>query len=579
MEQKASRFSLKQFLSFKSIPEALKYFFPSYICFLSAGVFAIMFIHNADVLSDAAGYILCGIALALIGCMASNIPAARGLVSQKTNLFLSLASGLAGALYAFILFLLQKRTPWMSSSLILCTGVVIAAGVLFEVFIVSLLQKGSSMRHLFSVLLHAILLELIMNILSGGLVILYMAVQMLLFPDSYMEGFADGPILLFTAVYPLLLFPVLARREEQDFPKFLYYFFSCGVMPLLAAFTGVFYIYLLRILVLGEWPSNEVAPLVLFGSAVGIILTVFFLHQREKKAARLFLRIFPAAWLLPLGMFFTSVLIRVRAYGCTPERMLLVLFGFWMLFLLAASFFSKKLSGSTVILSFLLTFVLAVMPPVSFPFRISRQDQAMRLNRALQDAQMGTWHDVLPREDTGGEIAQRILSSADYLTENTGARIVSHDGTVYDGQNAEQVFGFTHAVSEQNPYENPSFHTVYSVIYSEDGSFIDTAGSRYYISDLAFWPGTDFSCQGGKLKVTGAGLLKIDLDGSLYTFDLNPVMQEAAQRYEAGDPVWYIADVSRDGQTLRLLIRYLEYEDTENGSDLSYMSFDLLVME
>ncbi|WP_163272025.1 DUF4153 domain-containing protein [Chelativorans alearense] len=99
--------------------------------------------------------------------------------------------------------------------------------------------------------------------------------------------------------------------------------------PLLILYAVILHLYALRIVITGEVPQGQIGWLVLaygvclFGAL--ILCNPFF--GRARAPTRLFLRFWPFCLPVPLILLFYALALRVNAYGVTPERYLLGLFG------------------------------------------------------------------------------------------------------------------------------------------------------------------------------------------------------------------------------------------------------------
>ena len=288
--------------------------------------------------------------------------------------------------------------------------------------------------------------------------------------------------------------------------------------------------------------------------------------------AKWFLRIFPIAWLLPLGMYFMSVFIRVNAYGFTPERVLLVLFGLWMILFVVAVSFIKKCTAAHVILSFALIFSLAVAPPASLPFRLSKADQIFRLKQAIAQANLGSAECIEQNPGADPAVLLKAISSAQYLAEHTNVRITASDGTVYDGTNTEAVFGVSEYDMESLVYDDGVSDPIWISSALYNGAALDVSNMQNLYLSLD-WSGTAASFDDG-LSVSKEGVLSMDLpDGLSSRIDLIPYAREAVLRYEADDPNWYIFDTEQNGVHFRIVFEGIEYK-VESDGDFTFTMLD-----
>lgn len=99
--------------------------------------------------------------------------------------------------------------------------------------------------------------------------------------------------------------------------------------PLLIVYALILHAYALKIVISGEVPQGQIGWLVLvYGLFVfGALLTINPFFDRARAPTRLFLRFWPVFLPVPLVLLFYALWLRVGAYGFTPDRVLLGLFG------------------------------------------------------------------------------------------------------------------------------------------------------------------------------------------------------------------------------------------------------------
>ena len=388
-----------------------------------------------------------------------------------------------------------------------------------------------------------------------GLMIVLGTIATLLGQTSVFVVTGDAAAILYGLVLPLFLIPALFSGSSAPYGRTLRGFAAYVVLPLLAAFTLVLCVYLVQILLSGVWPSNSVSPLVLFGSAVGAVALVFYAGAPQERAAKLFGRIFPIVWLLPLGMLFAAAYIRIRAYGATPERLLVVALGLWMLGVCAVCIVRRRAFGAhTALLALAAVLAFCTLGPAVNVFSLSQQSQRMRLNRALAAAGMGSVDCVLPGGNETDEQRQQILSAAGYLAQNSDIAIVREDAKVFDGTDAMAFFCFV--PEEQGQWIDGEF------VYEAMPENLYLTADPVCVSTQGAWIYSNVTISEGELTVPNApdapqiladntafGLYYTSDDGArLHAVDVGQAIQIAVEQYEAGQQNWNV--VSCDGVQL-----------------------------
>lgn len=116
--------------------------------------------------------------------------------------------------------------------------------------------------------------------------------------------------------------------ETSNYPKLLKVLVLYIIMPILAVYTAILYVYFAKIIVTLQWPIGMVAHLVLWYSVVCAVI-IFFISPLygENKWTRGFTFLLPKVIIPLLLMMFVSIGIRVKAYGITENRYFVILLG------------------------------------------------------------------------------------------------------------------------------------------------------------------------------------------------------------------------------------------------------------
>ncbi|MGY2132783.1 DUF4153 domain-containing protein [Hymenobacter sp. HD11105] len=125
-----------------------------------------------------------------------------------------------------------------------------------------------------------------------------------------------------------------ALERETGYPKGLKLFTQFVLLPLVVLYLAILYAYLARILGLWELPKGWVSTLVL-ALAVAGIFALLLIHPIRDAAENTWIRTF-ARWfywsLFPLlGLLAVAISTRIRAYGITEERYLVLVLAAWLM--------------------------------------------------------------------------------------------------------------------------------------------------------------------------------------------------------------------------------------------------------
>lgn len=224
--------------------------------------------------------------------------------------------------------------------------------------------------------------------------------------------------LFLTPVYWLSTLPRLSayRAEELERPDFLPRAFGFlgqfVLVPLLIIYGLILLVYTVQIVVTQRLPEGLIGWMVLgfvvVGAATWLVLHPPFI--RTRLLVRFFRRFWFWLTLVPLGLFFVAVWIRVEAYGLTDERLLLLAGGVWATILAAAYLLGRgdirlipALAGGILLLLSIGPWNYANLPIAQ---------QTMRLEALL--AQPGKGGASFPPDWTPAQVASAV-AIIDYL--------------------------------------------------------------------------------------------------------------------------------------------------------------------
>lgn len=126
----------------------------------------------------------------------------------------------------------------------------------------------------------------------------------------------------------------LDRLDElTEYPKGLKIFSQYVLLPLLALFLIILYVYGGKILVFWHWPKGVVSNLIVGISVLGI-LTFLLLHPYSSISGNGWIRIASRSYyfaLIPLIIIlFIAIGMRTNEYGITVSRYVILLLGVWL---------------------------------------------------------------------------------------------------------------------------------------------------------------------------------------------------------------------------------------------------------
>ncbi len=285
------------------------------------------------------------------------------------------------------------------------------------------------------------------GIIIGGLSGILYSLKELLNVPIVDKHYTDTTLVVAGVILPSFFFAGIPQKDaslHETHTKFFRILLLYVLMPILAAYTAVLYIYFIRILVVHELPNNIIGNLVLWYSIVGVL--VLYLSKPEtavNKWAKFFDRWFPRLLLLPLGMMFVAIFIRIHHYGVTEPRYFTIVGGLWSLAMALFVVFSKPEKRRNIIIPLAASFlaVLSVLGPWS-AFSLSINSQNQRLSALLTENNLVADGKLVKNSDLSQDVKSNI--SSDILYFNNYHEI--DDITAFSGyetlDDVERAIGF-----------------------------------------------------------------------------------------------------------------------------------------
>ncbi len=280
--------------------------------------------------------------------------------------------------------------------------------------------------------------EYIMGVISGNFLILvvYFVVNLglltltFVFTELLFGDFGDiyPPLaVIATGLYLGGSALVILTDSLTDIPKFMNVLFRYVLYGMSLAAYVIVYLYIIKILVLQDFPSNSVYGILTSLFCFSIPLAYLNIDHTTgfiEKISRILPYIF--APLVFLQIY--TVAVRIRQYGLTPSRDLGIIFIMFEICYIVWYTIRREALHYIVLVLAALTFLLTFMP-VSNALSVPELTQAFTLRRCLKyDAA------TIPED-----LRRRMYSAYDYLRNmDNGARYISDH---YSSERIEEMLG------------------------------------------------------------------------------------------------------------------------------------------
>jgi VIT1/CCC1 family predicted Fe2+/Mn2+ transporter len=374
-------------------------------------------------------------------------------------------------------------------------------------------------------------------------IVLFGGLSAILFSINKLLGIRIiGEVYYYTWLFVVFIFAVSyflsgipAKHKEiaiVTYPKLLRILLLYIVMPLLTVYTVILYIYFIKVIVTMQWPVGIVSHLVLWYSA--IVTIVLFLinpiHEKNNWAYR-FIKFAPKVLLPLLLMMFTSMGIRIKAYGVTEPRYYVIILALWVFCIMLYFSFSKKFRSIVIPVSLALVALLSVFGPLS-SYSVSKYSQNYRLEKILIKNNMLKSGTIQSSPNISTEDKINISSILEYFKNNHSLEAVKYLPQGFRLDDMNKVFGF----SFESPMNEANGGYFYYRRNSEERAF-DIKGYDYFI-DMRGYMNDDsskesdfhaiFDYEGNNLKISYKGK-------ELYEKNFTSFMKHLLSKHGTGD--------------------------------------------
>ncbi|MFH5836288.1 DUF4153 domain-containing protein [Proteiniclasticum sp. C24MP] len=418
--------------------------------------------------------------------------------------------------------------------------------------------------------------------------VLYFGISAIIFTiNALFDADIDGKwffyfFLMVTFIFGALMFLSKLPEKEESFESYPYskalkILLLYIVIPLITIYTGILYVYFIKILVTQEWPRGLVSNLVLWYSVVSAAV-IFFITPilEENRLAEIFRTWFPRILLPILAMMFVSIGKRIAQYGVTENRYFVVLLGIWVLLIMVYFIVKKKLTNIFIPVTLSIFALVSILGPLS-AFSVSSFSQNQRFTALLEKNDMLQSGSIQPGTNVSEEDRKNISSIVSYFDSRDPSKI-KYLGDDYEYNDFESVFGF----ERQDYYRYPEMEYIY-LSSDMDRTGIDIKGYDYLFT--VNYNTRTAETDGITLELDNVTDLIVRLNGEpIMTEDLSEdierivrenedQMQKAQIAYEDS-----IILKENDRVSVKLILRELSARKTDSDTlDFDYINFNILL--
>jgi len=360
-------------------------------------------------------------------------------------------------------------------------------------------KKENKEKYLQSVFSNFVITGIFVAVLWIGIEIILTTVNYLFFysGDSLFFRLTTYSFWFITEVFGASLFLSLLKKpddnlENYEFPFIFNLLIKFVIIPLIIIYTGVLYIYMMKVLISMHLPKGLISHLVLwytaFSVAVMILITPF---TQKDKFFENFKKYFPYFSIPLIFASLFAVFQRTYQYGITENRYYVLISIFWLLFCMIL--YIRKMNITGIFISLITCLVISVYTPLSAK-NVSNFSQSQRLKRmlvkygALKDGKISKITQKLTNSE-GSQIHTTIQYISDNSTiaklnfKNEKGEVYSTLGDLEKGLDVKESWkDYYYRSDDEGNYEERKVIT-YKVKNIENSEIIsDIAGYDNFIS-------------------------------------------------------------------------------------------------
>jgi hypothetical protein len=196
--------------------------------------------------------------------------------------------------------------------------------------------------------------------------------------------YMNTAILFFNLLGPIFSLSLIANlgdiKHFQDYPKQFLALVKFVLIPIVIVYNLILNLYILRIIFTSEIPENNIVYLVLSFLAPGFFaLGLIYPKKNELNWVNKYLKFYSISSLPLIILYFYAIGARIIAFGFTVDRLVILLVGIWVLFVLSYLLIAKNPRFFILYTSLIAIFVFSAFTPYFNIFTLSESSQSGRV--------------------------------------------------------------------------------------------------------------------------------------------------------------------------------------------------------
>ena len=416
--------------------------------------------------------------------------------------------------------------------------------------------------------------------------IVFVGISGIIFALNSLFKFNFGSsVYLRVAIFSFILFNVVTffsdfpkvrdSFTDYKYPKAFRILLVYIITPIVIIYTAILLAYFVKILVLWQIPNNLIVNLVIWFASFSIVYLFFLSRVETITFINKFKIVFPFTLFPLLGMMFFAIYLRIKEYGMTENRYIVIAVGFWIFLSLIYYIFYRENSNISIPIFLSVIILITGIGPASAT-SLSIRSQNARFEKLLRDNKMIAGEEIKPNINIESDAKSQIVDIVSYMVRTDRVDKLSYMPKDFklNEDSFTKLFGFSNIIESKN-YLGYSY-TDNLPTDSELGFDIDIEGYKHliyvYSLDDAVTSG-NYKFEKDKKEIKIYKKSKSDYK-TILTIDMAKLRDNLKLLYKTKDRI-ELEDLAIEKDGYKVLFTNI-YFGKENNLDDAYIEFYLL---
>ena len=416
--------------------------------------------------------------------------------------------------------------------------------------------------------------------------IVFVGISGIIFALNSLFKFNFGSsVYLRVAIFSFILFNVVTffsdfpkvrdSFTDYKYPKAFRILLVYIITPIVIIYTAILLAYFVKILVLWQIPNNLIVNLVIWFASFSIVYLFFLSRVDSITFINKFKIVFPFTLFPLLGMMFFAIYLRIKEYGMTENRYIVIAVGLWIFLSLIYYIFYRENSNISIPIFLSVIILITGIGPASAT-SLSIRSQNARFEKLLRDNKMIAGEEIKPNINIESDAKSQIVDIVSYMVRTDRVDKLSYMPKDFklSEDSFTKLFGFSNIIESKN-YLGYSY-TDNLPTDSELGFDLDIEGYKhliyvYSLDDVVSSGNYKFEKDKKEIKIYKKA--KSDYK-TIMTIDLAKLRDNLKLLYKTKDRI-ELEDLAIEKDGYKVLFTNI-YFGKEDNLDDAYIEFYLL---